>query len=169
MLSDQFPQQLSQQREAGWDGIERRSGRDRRNRTMWRKAVLTVSGQRKHARRAEDRANYYVDHYNIRWMAVTITIMVLCCLDALFTLNLIQQGIAIEANPFMRGLIEHDLRLFFLTKYVLTVVGVLVLLTHKNFYVFRRVKVGHILLGFLVMYALLIKYELMLFGLAASY
>lgn len=148
--------------------VERRCGTDRRHRSMWRRAVLTVTGQRKYARRAEDRANYYVDHYNIRWLAVTATILVLCCLDAIFTLNLIQQGIAVEANPLMKALIDHDLQVFFLTKYLITAIGVFVLLTHKNFYLFRSVKVGHLLLGLLVMYALLIKYELVLFSLAAA-
>ncbi len=148
--------------------VERRSGVDRRNRSMWRRAMLTVTGQRRYARRAEDRTNYYVDHYNIRWLGVTAAILVLCCLDALFTLKLIQEGIAVEANPFMKALIDHDLQVFFLTKYLITAVGVFILLTHKNFYIFRSVKVGHVLLGLLVMYALLIKYELLLFGLAAS-
>ncbi len=146
---------------------DRRCGIDRRNRSMWRRAVLSMSGQRRYARRAEDRANYYVDHYNIRWLGVTAAILVLCCLDAVFTLNLIQQGIAVEANPLMKALIEHDLQLFFLIKYLVTAAGVFVLLSHKNFYLFRSVRVGHVLLGLLVMYALLIKYELILFGLAA--
>ncbi len=151
--------------EATWDGVERRSGVDRRNRSHWQRAVLAASGQRRYARRAEDRANYYVDRYDRRWGYVTITILVLCCFDAIFTLNLIQQGIAVEANPIMDHLIEKNLTTFFIIKYLLTAVGLLVLLTHKNFYLFRTIRVSHVLLGLLVMYALLIKYELVLFGL----
>lgn len=148
-----------------WDGIERRNGEDRRDRHLWHRALLYVKGGRQHARRESERQNYYVDRYNHRWMWVSVSILVLCCLDAIFTLNLIRLGIATEANPVMRVLIEHDLMLFMLAKYTLTVLGLFTLLMHKNFRVFKHFKVGHVLCGLVVMYALLIKYELWLFSL----
>ncbi len=148
-----------------WNGLERRGVRDRRARPLWHRAALSVKGSRRYARRADDGDNYYVDCYSMRWMAVSLSIIFLCCLDAFFTLDLIRLGMATEANPFMRVLMEHNITVFLVVKYLLTIFGLVVLLMHKNFKVFNRIKVGHILLGFAVMYIFLIKYELWLFSL----
>lgn len=148
-----------------WNGIERRRTVDRRTQSAWRRAALTISGQRLHARRVADRKNYYVDRYPKRWMLVSLSIMVLCCLDAFFTLMLIHEGVAEEANPVMRYFMEDDVLKFMIVKYLLTTIGLVVLLTHKNFLLFRLVNVGHVLYGFLALYVVLIKYELWLFSL----
>lgn len=147
-----------------WDGVERRVAQDRRDRHLWHQAALTVSGQRRYARRQADSENYYVDRYSMRWVAISLAFFTLCCLDAVFTLNLIRLGVATEANPVMRILMDHDITMFLVVKYVGTAFGLVVLLTHKNFKLFNRVKVSHILLGFVLMYVLLIKYELWLFS-----
>ena len=149
-----------------WDGIERRLGAERRRKSPWQRAVLSLSGQRHHARRAADRKNYYVDRYPTRWLLVTLAILLLCCLDAFFTLMLIYKGIAEEANPVMRYFMEEDIFTFMVVKYLFTTVGLIVLLAHKNFIFFQVIKVSHVLYGFLAMYVVLIHYELWLFTLA---
>ena len=149
-----------------WSGAERRRGRDRRKKSAWHRAALSLSGQRLHARRVADRQNYYVDRYPTRWLLVSVSIMVLCCLDAFLTLMLIHRGIAEEANPFMRYFLEDDVLTFMVVKYLFTTFGIVVLLAHKNFVLFQYVKVGHVLYGFLAMYVALIHYELWMFSLA---
>lgn len=151
-----------------WDGFERRQGPDRRGRHSWQHLLLLLRGQRIHARRAVDAADYYVDRYDAKLLLVSLTIVLLCCFDAIFTLHLIYLGVAEEANPFMRLMLENSTHLFFATKFALTAFGLVVLVVHKNFRIYRWVTGLHILYGFLIMYALLIKYELWLFSLAGA-
>lgn len=144
-------------------GIERRARMDRRQsftaspfgRAAWR-------GRRRGARRVEDRVNTYVDWYEPRLFYVSVAILLLCCMDAFFTLTLLQRG-ASELNPFMAWLLEIDVQLFLVIKLALTASGLIFLVAHKNFLLFnQRFKVPHLLYAFLAGYALLVKYELVL-------
>ena len=145
-------------------GLECRRSVDRRTHAPHR-SFFSIRGQRSLARRAEDRVNYYVDRYDARLLFISLSIITLCCVDALFTLSLIDAGIAYEINPIMRTVMEESIFLFLGAKFGATVLGIMVLLTHKNFYLFRRIKVSYVLYGVLFMYAVLIKYELWLFSL----
>ena len=145
-------------------GLECRRSMDRRAHAPHR-SFFSIRGQRAQARRAEDAVNYYVDRYDAHLLLITLSILSLCCLDALFTLSLINAGIAYEINPVMRVAMEESVSLFLGAKFGVTAFGIMVLLTHKNFYLFRRIKVGYALYGVLFMYAVLIKYELWLFSL----
>lgn len=145
-------------------GLECRRSMDRRAHAPHR-SFFSIRGQRAQARRAEDAVNYYVDRYDAHLLLITLSILSLCCLDALFTLSLINAGIAYEINPVMRVVMEESVFLFLGAKFGATALGIMVLLTHKNFYLFRRIKVGYALYGVLFMYAVLIKYELWLFSL----
>lgn len=144
-----------------WAGVERRQGGDRRYRRLSRSS-FSLRGQRISSRRAEDHINSYVDRYGWRWMLITFSIALLCCADAMMTLNLINSGIATEANPVMRVLIERDTAWFITAKFALTGFGLMVLVLHKNFRLFGRVRVSHVLYFLLAFYAVLIKYELVL-------
>lgn len=148
----------------GWSGTDRRSFVDRRYRRMHR-SVFTVRGQRTYFRRAEDAVNAYVDRYDWRWMMITFSIGLLCCVDAMMTLKLISSGIATEVNPLMRLLIEKDVVSFITAKFALTGLGLMILIAHKNFILFGRVRVSHFLYFLLAFYVVLIKYELVLFHL----
>ena len=150
--------------ESRWSGVERRRREDRRGSHCWRRILLGFGGHRRHARRSADSLNHYVDHYELKMLVVSLAIILLCCVDALFTLNLINSGIAVEANPVMRAALESSVELFWAAKFIMTASALLFLLMHKNFTVWG-VKVLHVLYGFCVMYALLIKYELWLFSL----
>jgi hypothetical protein len=144
-----------------WSGTDRRSTNDRRYRRMHR-PVFTVRGQRTYFRRAEDAVNAYVDRYDWRWMLITFSIALLCGVDAVMTLNLISSGIATEVNPFMQVVIERDVLSFITVKFALTGLGLMVLIAHKNFILFSRVRVSHVLYFLLAFYVVLIKYELVL-------
>lgn len=145
-----------------WAGSEdRRKSGDRRYRRMHHPAY-TWRGQRMQSRRAGDQVNVYVDRYGWRWMLITFSIAVLCCADAMMTLNLIGSGRATEVNPVMRALLERDVVWFIAVKFALTGLGLIFLVSHKNFVVFGRVRVSHLLYLALLFYAVLIKYELVL-------
>lgn len=140
---------------------------DRRDRTDRRRAVTSPfsraawQGRRRSARRGQEAVNTYVDVYEARWFYAAIGVLLLCCTDAMLTLNLLQRG-ASEINPFMAWLLNINHDLFFFTKLALTAAGVVVLVAYKNFRLFNYIKAGHVLYAFLVGYALLVKYELML-------
>ena len=118
-------------------------------------------GRRHGARRGQDDANTHVDVYEARWFYAAIGVLLLSCTDAMLTLNLLQRG-ASEINPLMAWLLSINNALFFFTKLAMTAMGVIVLVAYKNFRLFNYIKTGHVLYAFLIGYALLIKYELML-------
>ena len=82
--------------------------------------------------------------------------------DAFFTLELIGRGLS-EYNVVMDYYLRQSPLSFFLIKYALTALGLLCLLLHKNYPLFRgRFSVRAILIGVAIMYCLLIAYELVL-------
>ena len=143
------------------NGGERRCGYERREYSLIT-VLRSLAGRRALGRRNEDRIGAYVDRFDPRVLLLSLTIVTLCCADALFTLNLINSGAAYELNPLLRWTMEKCVYFFLSFKIGLTTLGLLVLLGLKNFYVFDRIKVAHILYFTLISYALLIKYELWL-------
>ncbi|MEN8149480.1 MAG: DUF5658 family protein, partial [Planctomycetota bacterium] len=84
---------------------ERRRGPDRRRRPTRIFSRYTFHGRRGDFRRRAEGANAYVDRYSPWMMAALVAIMVLCVLDALFTLLYLQRG-GSEVNPIMAAAIE---------------------------------------------------------------
>ncbi len=94
--------------------------------------------------------------------------MSLCIVDVFATLALLQKG-SVELNPIMRKLIETDVRLFFVVKYVATVVGVFLLLSYKRFPLFgKNINSLHTLYGFMAVYLMLVVYQVTLLYLVAN-
>ena len=118
-------------------------------------------GRRKSVRRREDKVGTYVDWYEPRLSLTAIAILLLCILDAILTLHLLHHG-AFEANWLMAALLAQDLHLFAVVKLSLTALGVLFLVVHAHFTVFRRFRVARVLDGLLLLYLCLVGYELML-------
>lgn len=143
------------------NGVERRAGFERREYSLIT-VLRSLAGRRALGRRAEDQIGAYIDRLDPRMLLLSLSIITLCCADALFTLNLINSGTVYELNPLMRWTMEQCVYFFLSVKIGLTTLGMFVLLGLKNFYLFDRIKVAHILYGMLISYALLIKYELWL-------
>jgi len=145
---------------------DRRSMGDRRRKHVlfadWRYAL---GGRRSAARRSPLDLDAGVDHYHppILWMVVGI--LILSCLDATFTLILMQAGIVEEWNPLMRALIEHDVQLFANVKMAVTAMALVFLVTCYHSRVLqRRIPVAWFLVGTLVGYTGLVGYEVILLG-----
>jgi hypothetical protein len=79
--------------------------------------------------------------------------------DALLTLMLVQRG-AYEANPFMEPLVQGSALVFTVVKFGLTAGGITVLILLARARLFRNVPVAFILYGVLLLYAVLIGYEI---------
>ncbi len=94
--------------------------------------------------------------------------MSLSIVDVFATLALLQKG-SIELNPVMAKLIETDVKLFFVVKYIATALGVFLLLSYKRFRLFRKnINSLHVLYGFMAVYLMLVMYQVVLLSLVAS-
>jgi hypothetical protein len=117
---------------AVWDGIDRRTQVDRRDKptTFW--DSLTARGKRKRGRRKGEGQNAYVDVYRRADVFLLVGVLVLNVFDAGFTLVWMQEGGG-EANPIMNSLIELGDGVFLAQKCFVVGLWLLVLTVHKNF------------------------------------
>lgn len=116
-------------------------------------------GQRKTARRAEDKIEHiFVDLYSSRLLAIVMSLLVLSCLDAYLTLSLIGTGRVIEANPVMAFFLDYGFVPFTLIKFIITSTCIIILCVLKN------VKITRICLPCAInVYVFVVVYELYLF------
>jgi hypothetical protein len=111
---------------------EERRRIDRRTNNKARLKYLLFNGRRERSRRDEDRGKAFIfDRYNQKLFLAITVILVLSILDAALTLVVIQRG-ATELNPVMAYFLEHGTLTFIVAKYVLTSIGVIILLIFKN-------------------------------------
>ncbi len=139
-----------------------RQGIDRRSHGLRTFLTSFTQNRRRHTRREACLAcSHYVDFHNAPMLfALTIAIMGLSCIDAFFTLMLLQQG-AQEINPIMNSLLEIDTQLFVATKVLLTAACLIFILAHRNFWLIKGVvRTQHILPCLFTGYCALIVYEL---------
>lgn len=137
---------------------DRRQLPDRRIVSTKSFTLYPLRGRRKKARRVEETENYYVDRYEFRYLFLIISILILCFLDAFLTVILLQLG-AKELNPFMLIFIKKDVVLSMVVKYVITAVCLICILMHKNFRIFRNLRVRSLLYFVLTLYVVLVLFE----------
>ena len=122
---------------------------------------LGVQARRHVVRRSEETVGGYVDWYEPRLLFLGMSIVLCSCLDAFFTLNLLQAG-AVELNALMARLIESDIQAFVNAKIGLTCLCVTLLVIHNRFRVFVVLNVENLLQAILVGYVCLVAYEVFL-------
>ena len=136
---------------------ERRNGSDRRQQRF--RAFLY---QFTHQRRRHDRrclaAACYVDVHEPLLLLFTLIALLLCIIDSYNTLLLLDLG-GVEVNPLMRELLDRDATLFFSVKYIITAVGLMVLVVHKRFLLMKIVSGYHIIIAVIFGYTILIGYQ----------
>ena len=141
---------------------ERRLTRDRRRHSMTSFLRGNLRPRRRRVRRQSEVGIAYLDWHESRLLYLAISIVLLSCLDALFTLNLLSIG-ATEANVVMDTVLGRGVPNFLAFKISLTSLGVilLVIAAHRSFFGWFRVirLLQLICLGYL----LLIGYELYMF------
>jgi hypothetical protein len=145
-------------------GGEHRTRSDRRKKPTSPWDAFRCGGRRMKNRRAEEhRQPYYVDRFS-RGMLLCIVLLVAASLiDAAFTIRLLRAG-GQEANPVMDRLLSHSVEAFVIGKYLLTVVGLPLLLIFKNHYLFgTALRVGHLIGVAVALYVVLIGYQIVLF------
>ncbi len=113
-------------------------------------------------RAGEHRRRYFVDRFSPAMFTFVLMLLMASIVDAILTIQLIEAG-ATEINPLMDRLLDHGILAFVLGKYALTVAGLPLLLILKNFYLFgTRFRVGYLIPAIVVLYAILIGYQLLL-------
>ncbi len=120
---------------------------------------LQGRGRRRDARRSGE--DYYLDWYDPKLVFTGIAVLLMSCLDALFTLTLLGRG-AYEANYFMARLLESSDGLFVAVKLSVTAFGIVFLLMHAHFRIMRVVSGKRLLQTLVPVYGLLIIYEVIL-------
>lgn len=141
---------------------DRRSDTDRRHRRLQAFFYQFFKSRRVGERRDEHDGNHhYVDVHGAGVLLIILLILMLCIADAYLTLALLSHG-GEELNPVMKVLIEHDVGVFFYSKYLVTAFSLIILLMHKNARVFGGISGHQILFTVLLAYAFLISYEIRL-------
>lgn len=151
----------SQQAPASPDSSDRRGVPERRQRHWYGLWAGHGLRRRQGPRRHKDRYLAVVDWHHPHWLLVGMLILVLCTVDALFTIQLIARG-ATEINPFMAPLVEGAGEGFAYWKMGLTAVGVIILTALARLRLFGPVRVGALLYAVLGLYTMLVCYELWL-------
>jgi hypothetical protein len=90
-------------------------------------------GRRRLVRRSEDKKKHlFVDLYSARLLIAIVLLMCLSSLDAYLTLELIERGKVIEANPIMAYFLNIGIMPFTTIKFVVTATALIVLCVFKN-------------------------------------
>jgi hypothetical protein len=141
---------------------ERRKESNRRKSPTRPFSKFIFKGRRRHARREAEDRNYYVDRYDAKYLALVLSILVLCVCDAYFTLKIIHYG-GKELNPLMIKFLDKFPEMSLSLKYVITALCLVILLIHKNFILFGKVKAYFFLYVIFALYFLLVFYEVAFF------
>jgi len=140
--------------------IEQRLSSDRRRTTFGTFIHSIYKRRRVGPRRSEDpQIGFYVDLHEPYLMAVVVGILLLCVTDAYFTITIIGLG-GREVNPLMKTLIDRNVVVFFVVKFMMTAVCLLFTVMHKHFRLFKLVSGYHILYSAFFLYMTLVYYEI---------
>jgi hypothetical protein len=115
-----------------------------------------------HRRRDEHAREYFVDRYSVSSLVLILLILIFSLVDAVITIHLLAADCG-EANPLMAHLLEHGVTPFLIGKYILTAVGLPVLLVFQNFRLFgTRFRVSYLFPVFVALYIILLAYQISL-------
>lgn len=136
--------------------INRRDG-------VWRAFLYgNFHPRRRFSQRAADEHLYLFDWHEPRILYLALGILLLSCIDALFTLNLLNAG-ATEANAVMASILDQGVDRFVAVKIGITSISVVIMVTTARRKFFRSLSVEHLLRIFCAGYILVICYEVYLF------
>jgi hypothetical protein len=120
---------------------ENRDSDDRRE-FSWRTVFFGfIRSRRRDTRRDNEDAPLYTDWHHPWLFFLSTGIMLLSCMDAFFTLQLLDRG-AIEINPVMAVMIGQGTLAFAATKMLLTGLGILVLVFLSQTRLFNLMRTG---------------------------
>jgi hypothetical protein len=133
-------------------------GADRRHSTLHALWVGCFNPRRRSVRRQGNHRLAAIDWHHPQWLAVSILVMLLCCVDIVLTLVLVGAG-GSEINPVMRPLVSGNVTTFIYWKFGLTAMGVILLIVLARVRLFGGLAVGPVLYLVLGGYLLLVAWE----------
>jgi Domain of unknown function (DUF5658) len=142
---------------------ERRERVDRRTRIWWSVFYGSFNPRRRAGRREESERFQMIDWHDSHLMGVAVCILMLCVVDAFMTLVLLSGG-AREENPIMASFVYTNVKAFTIVKMLLTGFGVSVMVFLARHRFMRAIRVSSLLYMAVAVYAVLIGYELWMYG-----
>ena len=139
----------------------RRSGEDRRQFSARTIYTSLFNPRRKAMRRKADKRNPMLDVYGWGHMLAAIALILFSMTDASFTLLLILQG-GEELNPVMDYFLQMGTSEFFTAKMLMTFFSIFFFIACWNFLAFSFFRVKNFLFASLLIYTVLISYEITL-------
>jgi len=138
--------------------LEKRAITDRRSFT-WRTVVFGFARSRRHRlRREEDADMLFIDWHHPWLFFLAVGTMILSCIDAFMTLQLLDRGMY-EANPFMAAVLGQGTMTFAVTKMFMTGTSILILVFLAKSRFLNRFRSGLMLTVIFSAYACLVCYE----------
>ena len=144
--------------EASSVAVDRRARTDRRK-FSWRTVFYGFTRSRRHGfRRGEERDVLFLDWHHPWLFFLAVGIMIMSCLDAFMTLQLLDLGM-VEVNPVMAAVMGQGTAQFAASKMILTGTGILTLVFLAKARFLNRFRTGILLTLFFTFYACLVCYE----------
>jgi len=131
---------------------------DRRS-LSWRTALFGFARSRRRSlRRDEDADALFLDWHHPWLFFLAVGTMIMSCIDAFMTLQLLQHGMT-EVNPVMAAILEQGTAAFAAVKVTMTGTSILILVFLAKTRFLKRIRAGLFLTVFFSFYACLICYE----------
>ena len=138
--------------------IDKRAAIDRRV-FSWRTVFFGFVRSRRHIHRRDDEIEIIFIDWHHPWLFfLAVGTMLMSCLDAFMTLQLIDRGM-IEVNPVMAAIMGQGTSAFAISKMLLTGSGILALVFLAKARFLNRFRTGLFLTIFFSFYACLVCYE----------
>jgi len=137
---------------------KQRAATDRRAFT-WRTVFFGfMRSRRRHLRREIDAEVIFLDWHHPWLFFLAVGTMLLSCLDAFMTLQLLERGM-VEANPVMAAILGRGTTAFAVSKMLMTGISILILVFLAKSRFLNRFRTGLLLTVFFTIYACLACYE----------
>ena len=132
---------------------------EERRRFSWRTILFGFTRSRRHSlRRVQDAEILFLDWHHPWLFFLSVGTMLLSCVDAFLTLQLLERGMY-EANPFMAAMLGRGTTAFAATKLAITGTSILILVFLAKSRFMNRMRTGLFLTIFFSVYACLVCYE----------
>ena len=141
--------------------VDKRAELDRRM-FSWRTVLYGFARSRRHKLRREiDAEVLFLDWHHPWLFFLAVGTMIMSCLDAFMTLQLLDRGM-VEANPVMAAILGQGTTAFAVSKMLMTGTSILILVFMAKARFLNRMRTGLFLTGFFSIYACLVCYEFVL-------
>lgn len=132
---------------------------DERRNFTWRTVFFGFMRSRRHNYRREIDADVdFIDWHHPWLFFLAVGTMLMSCLDAFMTLQLLERGM-VEANPVMAAVLGYGTTAFAVSKMLMTGTSLLLLVYVAKARFLNRFRTGLFLTGIFSLYACLVCYE----------